>query len=153
MAEWIKFQVGQDFTLMPTSCEPNMYNGNPSGYAYTCSNGVQFRASDQLHQMIQEFAPNQGIGQEITISKKQVSNASGRSYQVFTLNGKTLEEHKSGGAMPTSTPPAQAPAPQVTPQVTPNMGGVSLESLAQKVSDLEGQVTQLRNKVDTNSIF
>ena len=67
MAEWIKFAVGQVVTLKPTSVDVKMYNGEPSGMAYTCNNGVMFRATDQLHEMIKTYSPNQGIGQSLEI--------------------------------------------------------------------------------------
>ena len=152
MTSWIKFEVGNEVEVIPTSVEPNMYNGNPSGFAYTCNNGSSFRASDQLHQMIQEFAPNQGIGQAIRISKKTVSNASGRSYQVFTLNGKTLEEHKNGGltSMPTTPPQQSNGTPQTPAPTTTQAVGNPLE---QRVQSLEQRVNALELNKSANDLF
>ena len=144
MAEWIKITVGGSVTVTPLSFEDNYYNGNIDGKKYTCQNDVNFKASAQLHTMIQEFAPNQGIGQAITIGKKQVQGKDGRSFTPFTLNGKTFDELKNGGGM--SAPSPVAPQPQVTPQVTPNMGAQVGSSLEDRVAKLEKEVLDLQTK-------
>ena len=170
MAEWIKFAVGQVVTLKPTSVDVNMYNGEPSGMAYTCNNGVMFRATDQLHEMIKTYSPNQGIGQSLEICKIMKTNAKGKSFPVFTLDGKTLEEHQQGGGVATPPPVATTPVQnggtpqpptttleqelfggQVSAPTNPPTG--TLESLQAEISQLKGALQQLANTVEVMNKF